>query len=475
MDVDSDMFGVEKSGFVESSYQVNDDVSIPVYANVQLYPCSNCGRCFNPESLRKHQPVCKKTSQKQRKIFDAGKQRAADSDVPYTATKETTQFYTEGVKPKQDYLKKRPTNWREGHESLVKTIREARQVTRAIETGAPLPKKTPAQVPSDYVQCEYCQRNFNKHSAERHIPFCETQHKRKQMQYTTATTGGGGGGAPSSANNTRAGTGSGSIGRNGRAYQQQQYGLESPVGSANKQHQISSAPSTYASRRPPKNNDEKDYRRPPINPNTFKKPNYGETATNGTPPKYGTYRVAKTRSATGVYPPGMMRTGRTMENDDLNVIAAGRGQQKADPSPQPQRRVVGMKTRSPSPARRPSQSNGVVQQYQQQQQQQQKTRTQIPAAAAAAKHCHECGDAFPVEWAKFCYNQGGIVTLPERQFNCPPCIQSKKSSCSIPSSVKPPCDGMKCFNCPPKYLCFDVNMCHFANDDDKVILKQESK
>ncbi|CAF3871191.1 unnamed protein product [Adineta steineri] len=72
-------------------------------------------------------------------------------------------------------------------------------------------------------------------------------------------------------------------------------------------------------------------------------------------------------------------------------------------------------------------------------------------------------------------NQGGIITLPERQFNCPPCIQSKKSSCSIPSSVKPPCDGMKCFNCPPKYLCFDVNMCHFANDDDKVILKQESK
>lgn len=38
--------------------------------------------------------------------------------------------------------------------------------------------------------------------------------------------------------------------------------------------------------------------------------------------------------------------------------------------------------------------------------------------------------------------QNGIVTLPERQFNCPACIQFKKSSCQIPSWVKPPCDGL---------------------------------
>jgi len=37
--------------------------------------------------------------------------------------------------------------------------------------------------------------------------------------------------------------------------------------------------------------------------------------------------------------------------------------------------------------------------------------------------------------------QGGIITLPERQFNCPSCIKSEKSSCQIPSWIKPPCDG----------------------------------
>lgn len=51
MDVNSDMYGSEKNIFTDSSYQVTDNQSIPVYADVQTYPCSNCGRCFHVESL----------------------------------------------------------------------------------------------------------------------------------------------------------------------------------------------------------------------------------------------------------------------------------------------------------------------------------------------------------------------------------------------------------------------------------------
>lgn len=51
MEVNSDMSGTDKHEFVESSYQVTDNESIPIYADVQTYPCSNCGRCFNAESL----------------------------------------------------------------------------------------------------------------------------------------------------------------------------------------------------------------------------------------------------------------------------------------------------------------------------------------------------------------------------------------------------------------------------------------
>ena len=39
-------------------------------------------------------------------------------------------------------------------------------------------------------------------------------------------------------------------------------------------------------------------------------------------------------------------------------------------------------------------------------------------------------------------NQTNTGKLPERQFNCPPCMQSEKSSCQIPSWMKPPCDGL---------------------------------
>ncbi|CAF3348410.1 unnamed protein product [Rotaria socialis] len=58
--------------------------------------------------------------------------------------------------------------------------------------------------------------------------------------------------------------------------------------------------------------------------------------------------------------------------------------------------------------------------------------------------------------------QDGIVTLPERQFNCPSCINFESSSCQIPSWVKYPREDIKCFNCPPKYLYFDESSYHFV-------------
>ncbi len=39
----------------------------------------------------------------------------------------------------------------------------------------------PSAVPSDYVNCQFCGRNFNRTAAERHIPFCETQSKRQKI------------------------------------------------------------------------------------------------------------------------------------------------------------------------------------------------------------------------------------------------------------------------------------------------------
>lgn len=40
------------------------------------------------------------------------------------------------------------------------------------------------------------------------------------------------------------------------------------------------------------------------------------------------------------------------------------------------------------------------------------------------------------------YSSGGVVTLPERQFNCPSCIRFEKPTCQIPLWMKPPFDGL---------------------------------
>ncbi|CAF0746296.1 unnamed protein product [Didymodactylos carnosus] len=119
---------------------------------------------------KKHQAICRKILTNKRKTFDAGKQRATDSDIPYAATKKTLQIYTGQIRPQDEKSKYKKPNWRERHQSLIKSIREARSVTQAIKSGGPLPKFRPTEIPSDYVECPYCNRNFNQHAAQRHTP-----------------------------------------------------------------------------------------------------------------------------------------------------------------------------------------------------------------------------------------------------------------------------------------------------------------
>ncbi|UJR07773.1 hypothetical protein I4U23_012056 [Adineta vaga] len=362
MDSDEDT-----NDYDEATGQVTESQSIPIYESVQTYPCSICGRNFKSDSLKKHQIICKKTSQKQpRKVFDTGKQRATDSDIPYQATRETTQFYKDGRQPKIDNTKKKTTNWREGHNELVQTIRQARQITQAIENGAPIPKQLPSQAPSDYVQCEYCHRHFNKYSAERHIPFCETQHKRKQMHSVLTA-----------ANNIR--TPPRNIDRSDRINYTE--------------HQINSAPSKLGSRKPQKINEDKEYQRSNGNTNGFRRPTYPEPVKNlpnDSATNYNNPRLIKTRITKGNYLRGMQRSDRT------NGVE--RDQSKNETTSYYQQHIAEVKNRSlASNQRLPQQTNG--DDYQ-------RHESQKPRIQTIAKHCHECGEAFPVERAKFCCECG---------------------------------------------------------------------
>ena len=67
-----------------------DDPSIQLYLQaaaeaddqqaVQLQPCSICGRKFAVDRLERHAKVCKKSSQKKRKVFDPVKMRTEGTE-----------------------------------------------------------------------------------------------------------------------------------------------------------------------------------------------------------------------------------------------------------------------------------------------------------------------------------------------------------------------------------------------------------
>ncbi|KAI6243724.1 hypothetical protein M3Y99_00035700 [Aphelenchoides fujianensis] len=129
--------------------------------NEKTYPCRTCGRHFIKSSLVKHEPACKKLTKMQRKVFDSGKQRAQNSDIPYKA------------------VKKAAAEKEKRHEEFIGAVAASKHVEHALKTGGPLPPPPKSHVPSDYVRCNYCGRNFNQTAAERHIPFCKEQHTKR--------------------------------------------------------------------------------------------------------------------------------------------------------------------------------------------------------------------------------------------------------------------------------------------------------
>ncbi|XP_036375484.1 zinc finger C2HC domain-containing protein 1A-like [Megalops cyprinoides] len=141
-------------------------------AGEELSPCKICGRTFFPEVLKKHVPICQKTTAKKRKVFDSSRQRLNGTDMSLAKY----------LKAKQPEPPKKRSNWRRKHEEFINTIRAAKGLGRAIKSGGPLPPPPPPSYDPDYIQCPYCQRRFNETAAERHINFCKEQAARLSIK-----------------------------------------------------------------------------------------------------------------------------------------------------------------------------------------------------------------------------------------------------------------------------------------------------
>ncbi|XP_021247659.1 zinc finger C2HC domain-containing protein 1B isoform X2 [Numida meleagris] len=133
-----------------------------------LVPCGTCGRHFAQDVLMRHEPICKKVFNKKRKPFNSFKQRLQGTDI--------------GTVKRQPPQKNQPvkkSNWRQHHEDFINAIQSAKEVTKAMQEGRPLPPPPPPSINPDYVQCPFCLRRFNEAAAVKHIKFCEEQATRR--------------------------------------------------------------------------------------------------------------------------------------------------------------------------------------------------------------------------------------------------------------------------------------------------------
>uniref|UniRef100_H3BG16 Zinc finger C2HC-type containing 1C n=1 Tax=Latimeria chalumnae TaxID=7897 RepID=H3BG16_LATCH len=150
------------------SYKTNTPNYSPFIS--QLTPCSFCGRKFAVDRLSKHAKICKKSQNSKRKVFDSSKARAKGTDLEqyHNRKSKVTSQCKHCPSPKKN-------TWRQKHESFIRTIRQAREITQQISRGvkpSDLPTLPPEENP-DYVPCSHCGRRFAPKVAERHIPKCE--------------------------------------------------------------------------------------------------------------------------------------------------------------------------------------------------------------------------------------------------------------------------------------------------------------
>ncbi|XP_075386827.1 zinc finger C2HC domain-containing protein 1C [Tenrec ecaudatus] len=134
----------------------------------ELGECGHCGRKFLLLRLERHSTVCSRVQGSKRTVFDSTRARAKGTELEqYLTWKGPASLKAEPP---------RKSNWRQKHESFIRTLRQAREVQQVIAKGgnpSDLLHILPAENP-DYVQCPHCSRHFAPKVAERHVPKCKT-------------------------------------------------------------------------------------------------------------------------------------------------------------------------------------------------------------------------------------------------------------------------------------------------------------
>lgn len=133
-----------------------------------------CGRKFNPDSITKHEGVCKKVFQKKRKEFNAQEHRiVANEQIKLMKKGAIVEKKIEEKKAKEKIPK-----WKAESLQFRAGLKQARGSgpTREEQQMLDMAQK------NNSIKCHVCGRTFNEEAGKRHVPFCEAQAKKNQMK-----------------------------------------------------------------------------------------------------------------------------------------------------------------------------------------------------------------------------------------------------------------------------------------------------
>ena len=82
-------------------------------------------------------------------------------------------------------------DWKKQSEQFREAMKAARQVTKAIATGAPLPPPVMSAPDPSLMPCPHCGRRFSEKAGLRHIPQCQNI-IAKPTRLNRGSGGGGG-------------------------------------------------------------------------------------------------------------------------------------------------------------------------------------------------------------------------------------------------------------------------------------------
>jgi hypothetical protein len=127
----------------------------------------------------KHEKICVKVFQKERKKFKAAEHRVPEEALKLQQEAKRTQRRENSrpgaIKPAGE--NKLAANWRIKSEAFRRAMKESRIMTQFQKEGRSLkdlpPQKALPPELDDRIPCPHCGRRFGQQQAERHIPKCK--------------------------------------------------------------------------------------------------------------------------------------------------------------------------------------------------------------------------------------------------------------------------------------------------------------